>query len=119
MEITGKIEKLLERREGTSKTSGNKWVSQEFVVLTNEQYPKHVCINAFGEDRINGIGLEEGKEVKVSFDIDANEYQGRWYNKLMAWKVEATKDNNVINTPTVKEEQKPNVVNDNDDNLPF
>jgi hypothetical protein len=28
-----------------------------------------------------------GKMVTVSFDIDAHEYQGRWYNELNAWGV--------------------------------
>ena len=28
-----------------------------------------------------------GKTVTVSFDIDAHEYEGRWFNELNAWGV--------------------------------
>ena len=30
--------------------------------------------------------------VRVSFDIDAREYQGRWYNSIRAWNV----DRNIV-----------------------
>jgi hypothetical protein len=26
-----------------------------------------------------------GKTVTVSFDIDAHEYEGKWFNELAAW----------------------------------
>ena len=32
--------------------------------------------------------LQVGEELTVSFDIDAREWQGRWFNSIRAWKVE-------------------------------
>ena len=29
-----------------------------------------------------------GEELTVSFDIDARQWQDRWYNSIRAWKVE-------------------------------
>ena len=29
-----------------------------------------------------------GEQLNVSFDIDAREWNGRWFNSLRAWKVE-------------------------------
>lgn len=73
-------------RSGVS--ARGEWKSQEFVITTEEQYPKMVCFQVFGEDRINSFALQLGEVVKVSFDISAHEYQGRFFNSINAWKVE-------------------------------
>ena len=88
MEITGKIIAALEPRSGTSKTSGNPWMIQEYVLETiNEQYPKKMLFSIFGEDKIRQAAINAGDEVVVSFDINAREYNGRWYNDIRAWRV--------------------------------
>lgn len=88
MEISGKIIAALEPRGGVSQRTGNSWKSQEFVIETQEQYPKHCVFRVFGEDRLRDFNLKVGEEVIVSFDIDAHEYQGRWYNDVSAWRVQ-------------------------------
>ncbi|MBQ7157622.1 MAG: DUF3127 domain-containing protein [Bacteroidaceae bacterium] len=88
MEISGKIIAVLEARSGQSAKTGSMWMSQEYVLETSEQYPKRMCFNVWGEDKIRQFGIQVGQELTVSFDIDAREYQGRWYNSLRAWKVE-------------------------------
>ena len=87
MEITGKIIAVLPERGGTSKT-GNEWKMQEYVIETHEQYPKKVCFNVFGADKIAQFNIQAGDELTVSFDINAREYNGRWYNDIRAWRVE-------------------------------
>ena len=87
MEITGKIIAVLEPRGGVSKT-GNPWKVQEYVLETNEQYPRKMCFDVFGEDKIQQFNIQAGEELTVSFDIDAREWQGRWFNSIRAWKVE-------------------------------
>jgi hypothetical protein len=42
----------------------------------------------FGADRIAAMNIQVGEELRVSFDVDAREYQGRWYNTLSAWRVD-------------------------------
>lgn len=88
MEISGKIIKVLPARGGVSQRTGNKWMTQEYVIETHEQYPKHCVFNIFGEDRIKEFAIKEGEELTVSFDIDAREYNGRWFNDIRAWRVE-------------------------------
>lgn len=86
MEIQGKVTNILPMRSGVS--ARGEWKSQEFVITTEEQYPKMVCFQVFGEDRIISFALQLGEAVKVSFDISAHEYQGRFFNSINAWKVE-------------------------------
>ena len=87
MEITGKIIAVLPERGGVSKT-GNAWKVQEYVLETHEQYPRKICFNVFGADKISQFNIHAGEEMTVSFDINAREYDGRWYNDIRAWRVE-------------------------------
>ena len=90
MEITGKIIAALEPREGVSKRTGNNWKSQEFVIETTDgQFPRHCVFRVFGEGRLRQFNIQVGQELTVSFDIDAHEYQGRWFNDISAWRVQA------------------------------
>lgn len=96
MELEGKVIAVLEPRSGIAKSSGNPWKTQEYVIETNEQYPHRLVFNVFGEDKINEYSIKMGETIKVSFDINCREYNGRWYNDIRAWKVER---------PTVGEQQ--------------
>lgn len=123
MEIQGRIIAILPLREGTS--SKGAWQSQEYVVETHEQYPKKLVFNVFGADKINQFAIKQGEELKVSFDIDAHEYNGRWFNNIRAWSVQHVGDNNVqptqpttANSQPVQQQAAPQQQGQSDD-LPF
>ncbi len=88
MEISGKIIAVLPANSGVSARTGNAWMSQEYVIETHDQYPKKMCFRIFGEDRIKQFNIQSGEELTVSFDVDAHEYNGRWFNQINAWKVD-------------------------------
>lgn len=87
MEFTGKIIAILPPRGGVSK-SGNEWKVQEFVIEDHGQYPRKMCFDVFGADKIEQFNIQMGEELTVSFDIDARQWQDRWFNSIRAWKVE-------------------------------
>lgn len=84
-EITGKIIAVLPTRSGTS-ARGTQWSSQTAVIETHEQYPKRVAFDVLG-DKITEFNLQVGEEVTVSFDINASEFNGKWWNSVNAWQV--------------------------------
>ncbi|MCF0202631.1 MAG: DUF3127 domain-containing protein [Bacteroidaceae bacterium] len=90
MEIQGRIIAVLDKQSGVSSRTGSAWASQEYVLENHDQYPRKCCFRVFGEDKINNMNIQVGEELTVSFDIDAREYNGRWYNTLSAWKVDRT-----------------------------
>lgn len=87
MEIVGKIIQVLPEQGGTSKT-GNPWKLQAYVLETQEQYPRKVCFELFGEDRIKSNPCKIDDVVTVSFDIESREFNGRWYTSIRAWRVQ-------------------------------
>lgn len=87
MEITGKIIQVLSEQGGVSKTSGKEWRLQAYVLETQEQYPKKVHFELFGDDRIKANQCKIDDVVTVSFDIESREFNGRWYTSVRAWRV--------------------------------
>lgn len=94
MDITGKIIQVLPLQQGTSQRTGNPWVLQSYVLETQEQYPKKVCFEVFGEDKIKANTCNIDDVVTVSFDLESREYNGRWYTSIRAWKVQPANTDN-------------------------
>ena len=88
MEISGKIIQVLPEQGGVSKTSGKEWKLQAYVLETQEQYPRKVHFEVFGEDRIKASPCQLDDIVTVSFDIESREFNGRWYTSVRAWKIQ-------------------------------
>lgn len=89
MEFKGKIIAILQPRSGISK-SGNPWMVQEYVIENSDQFPRKMAFEIFGEERIKQFNVQMGEELTVSFDIDARQWQERWFNSIRAWKIERT-----------------------------
>lgn len=87
MDIVGKIIQVLPLREGTSR-AGNPFKVQPYVLETQEQYPRKVCFELFGEDRIKNNPCNMDDVVTVSFDIESREYNGSWFTSIRAWRVQ-------------------------------
>ena len=66
MELAGKVIAVLEPRGGVSKT-GNEWKVQEYVIETHDQYPKKMCFDVFGADKIAQFNIQAGEELNVFF----------------------------------------------------
>ena len=85
MEIQGKIIAVLPTRSGTS-ARGTQWSSQTAVIETQEQYPKKLAFDVIN-DKIDQFNIQLGEILTVQFDINAREYNGRWFNSVNAWNV--------------------------------
>lgn len=91
MEIKGKIIRKLDLMQGTSK-AGNPWKKQEYVLETQDAYPKQVHFDFFG-DKADQFPLNIGDFVNLSFDIESREYNGRWFTSIRGWKAEKVAEN--------------------------
>ncbi len=87
MDLTGKVIAIMEPRSGMSQRTGNPWMTQEYVIEVPGQYPRRMAFSVFGEDRIKMFNIQIGEEITVQFDIDAREYNGRYYNDIRAFNV--------------------------------
>ena len=85
MDLQGKVIAALPERSGVS--SRGEWKAQDFVLETHESFPHKMVFSVFGAERLQRFNIQVGQEVMVSFDIDAHEYNGRWFNSIRAFDV--------------------------------
>jgi hypothetical protein len=89
LEITGKVVQKLSQTEGISK-AGKPWSKQEFVIETQEQYPRKVCISIMNEKVTELQQYNEGDMITAAINIESREWNGKWYTEVRAWKLQGT-----------------------------
>jgi hypothetical protein len=89
LDLEGRIKTKLPAQGGTSARGA--WVRQDFVVEYQDgNFMSEACFSAWGQDRVDELArFQEGDAVKVSFNVRAREYGGRWYNDLRVWRLSA------------------------------
>ena len=88
MELIGKLAKKLPEVTGTSQRGP--WVKMDFVIETQDQFPKQVCFSLWGEDKVAVVrNMQLGAEMKVYFSPESKEYNGRWYTDLRCFRIDA------------------------------
>lgn len=100
MELQGKVIAVLPARSGVS--ARGEWKSQSFVIETHDSFPHKMVFDVFGEERLTRFNIQLGQEVNVSFDIDAHEYNGRWFNNIRAFDVRLVDPNTVSAAPAAQ-----------------
>ena len=93
-EVKGKLKKVLPVQTGTPKAGGEDWKKVSFVVTNNEGYEGReqlFCFEIFGAEKVDNFNKynKEGSEVLVKFEIRTNEYQGKYYTSLSAYRVDS------------------------------
>lgn len=85
---SGKLIQILDVQAGTSK-AGKEWQKRDFVIETQDQFPKKIAFSMFG-DKIDMIEQYKiGDILNVSFNLESREYNGKWYHNVNAWRIES------------------------------
>ena len=84
-ETAGKIKVI---QETQSFASG--FTKREFVVTTAaDKYPQDLKFEVVKDKCALLDNFEVGQDVQVSFDIRGNEYNGKYFVNLSAWKIQS------------------------------
>ncbi|MDI9873759.1 MULTISPECIES: DUF3127 domain-containing protein [Bacteroidota] len=86
LELEGTLIKVQPEQTGSGKNG--QWVKQEFVVETQEQYPKKACFSAWGDRTADLKQFALGDKLKVTFSVESREYNDRWYTDLRAYRID-------------------------------
>lgn len=86
--------------KGTIKSIGDvqvvseKFQKVEFVIVTDDKYPKSVAFQVTNDKIDNFIKYNsEGQLVEVKFNAESKEFNGRWFTNLTAWRVQSVGEN--------------------------
>jgi hypothetical protein len=117
MEVTGKITNVLPLEKGTS-SAGKEWQKQLFILDNNEKYNNIFCFEIFGDEKVQKFNQynKVGDSVKVDFNVSTNEWKGKYFTSLQAWKVFKADASEI---PEPFDPQAINHISDPSDDLPF
>ncbi len=90
MELTARLFKIMSPISGEGRNGT--WKKQEFVVETDEQYPKKVMFSIWN-DKASISNISVGSSMKIFFDVESREYNERWFTDLKVWKIESGSSN--------------------------
>jgi hypothetical protein len=87
LELEGTLRQKLGVQSGTS--ARGQWAKQEFILeFPDGNFTAQACFTAWGQDKVAELDkYQVGDKVKVSFNLKAREYNGRWYNDLQIWRI--------------------------------
>lgn len=113
-ELTGKI-KLIQDPQ----TFNSGFTKREMVVTVDDgKYPQEINLE-FVQDKVSLLdSLQIGQEVTVSFDIRGREYNGRYFNNLVGWKVQSASSAEASESEYFNSNTAPQPT-DFDDDIPF
>ena len=72
-----------------TQTFDSGFAKREFVITTQEQYPQDVKFEVVKDKCSLLDGYKVGQPLTVHFNVRGNEYNGKYYVNLQAWKIEA------------------------------
>jgi hypothetical protein len=116
MDVKGKVIQVLPLQTGMGKKGP--WKKQEFIVETQSQYPKKVCLSVWG-DKVDQFGITVGQSISASVELESREYNGRWYTEARAWKLDKSNGGYSDGPPPATEEPFVSDSNNSGDDLPF
>lgn len=114
MEVKGKVVQLLPLQTGQGKNGP--WKKQEFIIETQAQYPKKVCIHMWG-DKIDQYQLKPGDVITAFVEVESREFNSRWYTDVRAWKI--SQGDEAMPPPAPPEYPTATTENKATDDLPF
>ena len=122
MELAGKVKVIFDKQ-----TFGSGFEKREIVVTTLEQYPQDIKFEVYKEkcDMLSNFAVNE--DVTVHFNLRGNEYNGKYFVNLNAWKIDkgaagASAGENVVPSnaaPLPTSESPFDSSSEGDDDLPF
>ena len=124
LELEGRISRKEAKQSGQS--ARGSWVKQDFILEYQDgNFPAEVCFTSFGNDKVAELDkFQVGDLVKVSFNLRAREYNGRWYNDVRVWRISPSGQPSRSASPMPEQAPAPSIEDmpaedDSSNDLPF
>lgn len=122
MDLNGTVIQILSEQRFNGKNG--EVVKNQFVIEHGGQYKKKAVFSVLGEDKWKQMNVVQGADVQVSFDVDAREWNGKWFGELMAWRVQNVNGQQQASasaspSPAQQKQVQQDGTHVDDDGLPF
>jgi hypothetical protein len=115
-DLTGKVKVIQD-----AQTFASGFTKREFVVTVEDgKYPQEICLECV-QDKVSLLdSIQVGQEVTATFDIRGREYNGRYFNNLQAWRIQAAEAAPAGDEkPPVSDSDVPADFDEYEDDIPF
>ncbi len=86
LEIEGTLVKVLPEKSGEGRNG--KWLKQDFIIETQDKFPRQVCISLWNDKAKMLENFKEGDQLKAAINIESREFREKWYTDVKAWRLE-------------------------------
>lgn len=113
-QLTASVYKVLD-----TQTFESGFTKRTLVLKTTGEYPQTIPFE-FVKDKTSLLdNLQDGQMVTVHYDIRGNEYKGKFYCNLQAWKIDTEQDGSAVIAEVAKEKAAMQYDPNEDSGLPF
>lgn len=82
-------------------TFGSGFTKRAFVIIVEDgKYPQEIALECLKDTVSQLDGISVGDQVRIKFDIRGREYNGRYFNNLVAWSVKSNSSDKASNSPS-------------------
>lgn len=87
VELEGKLVEVLDEKTGEGRNG--RWKRQEFVIETEDKYPRKILIQLWNDKADMIHDYKEGEKLKASVNIESREVNdGKWFTNIKAWRLQ-------------------------------
>ena len=91
VELEGKLIQVLPEKTGEGRNG--RWKRQEFVIETEDRYPRKILIQLWNDKADMIHDYKEGDKIKASVNIESREVNdGKWFTNVKAWRLQKVED---------------------------
>jgi hypothetical protein len=115
-DLTGKVKVIQD-----AQTFASGFTKREFVVTVEDgKWPQDICLECV-QDKVSLLdSIQVGQEVTATFDIRGREYNGRYFNNLQCWRIQAGEGAPASeDKPPVSDKDVPADFDEYEDDIPF
>ena len=95
MEVQVRVTEILEPQSFLGKDGVTTYTRYSFLGTTFGDFPRVIYFQTLGQDKFNQMNIQVGGIYTISFDIEARQYNGKYFTSINAWKATRETDANV------------------------
>ena len=82
--------------EKSGEGRNGKWLKQDFIIETEDKFPRQVCISLWNDKAKMLENFKEGEKLKAAINIESREFREKWYTDVKAWRLEKPGGNDSV-----------------------
>lgn len=100
MEVQVRITEILEPQSFLGKDGVTTYTRYSFLGTTFGDFPRVIYFQTLGQDKFSQMNIQVGGIYTISFDIEARQYNGKYFTSINAWRATRENDANVAQPQT-------------------